>query len=154
AVRDAVREPPADPRRAPPEAAPLRGVARDEAFHLGARVMAMLRSERARVRLFVVVAWLLYGLLLFGYKHLDHVARAVPIPAIVPFLEGMTGVLSALVLFAPFVAFVRRFPIRRATWWRYVPLHVIAAFVISFVHTWMMARSRALVFPLLGLGEY
>jgi two-component sensor histidine kinase len=106
------------------------------------------------VRLFVVAAWLLYGLLLFGYKHLDHVARHVPIPWVVPFLEEMTGVLSALVLFPVIVAFVRRFPLGRATWWRHLPLHLVFALVTSVVHTWLMARSRAVLFPLLGLGTY
>ncbi len=113
-----------------------------------------MRPDRPRVRLFVVAAWLLYGLLLFGYRHLDHVARHVAIPAIVPFLEQMTGVLSALLLFPILVAFVRRFPLRRATWWRHVPLHLTFALTTSVVHTWLMARSRAILFPALGLGTY
>ena len=113
-----------------------------------------MRREYWRVRLFVVAAWLLYGLLLFGYKHLDHLARHVPCPAIVPFLEEMTGVLSALLLFPALVAFVRRFPFARATWWRTLWLYVAFTIPTSLAHTWLMARSRALMFPLLGLGPY
>jgi signal transduction histidine kinase len=111
-------------------------------------------GSRGRVRLFVAAAWLLYGFLLFGYKHLDHLARHVPIPAIVPFIEEMTGVLSALLLFPLLVAFVRRFPVTRAAWWRRAPLHLAFALVTSVVHTWLMAQSRAIVFPVLGLGPY
>ncbi len=113
-----------------------------------------MRRDRYRTHLFVVAAWLLYGLLLFGYKHLDHVARRANVPAIVPFLEEMTGALSALLLFPALVAFVRRFPLTRAAWLRRLPLHVAFALLTSVAHTWLMARSRALVFPLLGLGAY
>jgi LytS/YehU family sensor histidine kinase len=113
-----------------------------------------MKGGSAKVRLLVVAAWLLYGLLLFGYRHLDHLARHLSVPAIVPFVEEMTGALSALVLFPPLVVFVRRFPLARGIWWKHLPLHVAAAFVVSVAHTWLMAQSRALVFPLLGLGAY
>src|SRR5205814_5891955 len=118
----------------------------------GASVKAMRGPWK--IRLFVTAAWLLYGVLLFGYKHLDHLARHVPVPWIVPFLEEMTGVLSALVLFPILVRAVRLFPLGRATWWRHLPVHVANAVVFSVVHTWLMKRSREVVFPLLGLGAY
>ncbi|HEY2514255.1 MAG TPA: histidine kinase [Polyangiaceae bacterium] len=111
-------------------------------------------SSRRRVRLFVSAALLLYGLLLFGYKHLDHVARHVPVPAIVPFVEEMTGVVAALPGLVVVVAVVRRFPLDRTRWWRNLPVHLVNAVLCSVVHTWLMAKSRAILFPLLGLGPY
>jgi len=64
----------------------------------------------------------------------------------------MTGVAAALVLFVPLVPFVRRFlwGTRRgaetcqSTSWPML--------VASFAHTWMLAQSRALLFPLFDLG--
>src|SRR4051812_38338963 len=112
---------------------------------------------RLYVRLYVLGAWIGYGLLLFGYRHLDHVARHVPIPALVPFLEEMTGVGAGLVLFYPFVPFVRRFPLGRGSagaGWRNLPLHMATMLAVSFAHTWMLAHSRAVLFPLFHLGPY
>src|SRR5690349_18428669 len=111
-------------------------------------------EPKRHTRLYVLLAWIGYGLLLFGYRHLDHLARHVPVPALVPFLEEMTGAGAGIVLFFPFVPFVRRFPLGRASWWRNLPLHVVAMLAVSFAHTWMLAHSRALLFPLFHLGPY
>ena len=111
-------------------------------------------SREFASRGWVVALWMLHGLLLFGYRHLDHVARHAAIPAVVPFIEEMTGALAGLVLFVPFVRFLRRFPLGARTWLRHAPLHLVAMVVISFTHTWMLSWSRRLVFPAVGLGAY
>jgi two-component sensor histidine kinase len=114
----------------------------------------MKRTDTTRTRILVAAAWLAYGLLLFLYRHLDHVARHAGIPAVVPLVEEMTGVATGLLLFVPFPAFVRRFPLRRGTWRRNAPVHVAVMVGFSVTHTWLMARSRELLFPVLGLGAY
>jgi hypothetical protein len=113
----------------------------------------MERADTTRTRALVTAAWLAYGVLLFLYRHLDHVTRHVDIPAVVPLIEEMTGVAAGLLLFVPFPAFVRRFPLGRGTWLWNAPVHLGAMVGFSLTHTWLMARSRALLFPLLGLGR-
>lgn len=114
----------------------------------------MKRSETTRIRILVAAACFAYGLLTFLYRHLDHVARHADIPAVVPLVEQMTGVAAGLLLLLPFPAFVRRFPLRRGTWLRNAPAHVAAMIGFSVSHTWLMARSRELLFRLLDLGAY
>jgi two-component system, LytTR family, sensor kinase len=112
-----------------------------------------LRS-RLRATAVVVVLFLVEGLLLFEYKHLDHVARHAAVPWLEPFVEEATGVLTALLLLPVLLRFVRRFPLGRATWWRYAPLHLAFMAATSVAHTWMMGVTRGWVFPALGLGAY
>jgi LytS/YehU family sensor histidine kinase len=57
----------------------------------------------------------------------------------------MSGAYTAMVLFPLVIWFTRRFP------W---PMQIVGIVVYSGVHTTLMAITRALIFPLAGLGHY
>lgn len=85
------------------------------------------------------------GLLFFSYHYLDDLARMQHGTFLIRFIEEMTGAYAAGVMF-PFVLwFARRF-----SW----PWQVFGALVFTAGHTTLMAISRALLFPLAGLGHY
>jgi signal transduction histidine kinase len=114
-------------------------------------------DRRREARTFWTVAVLFFladGVLHFGYRHLDHVARHAPVPAIEPFIEEMTGAIAGLAVFVPVVWLVRRLPLGRDTWTRRVPAYLAAMIVTSLLHTVLMSVSRSLLWPALGLGAY
>lgn len=85
------------------------------------------------------------GLLFFSYHYLDDLARMQRGTFLPRFIEEMTGAYAALVLL-PFVLwFARRFP------W---PAQIFGALVFTAAHTTLLAGSRAVLFPLAGLGRY
>jgi len=85
------------------------------------------------------------GLLFFSYHYLDDLARMQQGTFLRRFIEEMTGSYTVLVLF-PFVLwFARRF-----SW----PAQIGGALAFTAAHTTLMALSRALLFPLAGLGSY
>lgn len=94
------------------------------------------------------------GLLKFGYKYLDEFARGRTEPAMVPFLEEMTGVYAGLALLPLVIPLARRFPFRRGRWLKPLGAHFLIATGFSLADTTLMAVSRNFVFPLLGQGAY
>jgi two-component system LytT family sensor kinase len=78
--------------------------------------------------------------LLFGYHYLDDLSRQHPGTFAVRLLEQGTGTYSAFILL-PLIL-------------RLVAFHLIAAVGFSFLHTSLMAVSRWLLAPLMGLGSY
>ena len=85
------------------------------------------------------------GLLFFSYHYLDDLARMQHGTFLPRLIEEMTGVYAVGVLF-PFVLwFVRRF-----SW----PWQILGAAAFTAGHTTLMAISRAVLFPLAGLGHY
>ncbi|HVT94993.1 MAG TPA: histidine kinase [Bryobacteraceae bacterium] len=93
-------------------------------------------------------------LLLFGYKYLDFVTRDTPVSPMTPFIEEVTGAYALFVLLPLLIGVVRRFPFDRAHWIRSSALHWAIATAFAFIHTTMMAVSRHLIFPLVGMGPY
>jgi hypothetical protein len=90
------------------------------------------------------------GLLLFAYRHLDHVTRQDPIPWHVPFIEEMSSA-WVIGLTAPLIRMmVRRFPPR----WGVLPVHMAAAVGLSIVWTTGFYLVRLAVFAAGGLGVY
>ena len=85
------------------------------------------------------------GLLFFGYHYLDDLARSRYGTFTARFIEEMTGAYTAMVLMPLVIWFTRRFP------W---PAQIGGVIVYSFVHTTLMALTRAAIFPLAGLGHY
>jgi two-component system, LytTR family, sensor kinase len=69
-------------------------------------------------------------------------------------LEEMSGAYSAALLFPALLWVVRRIRFRRDNWMRMLPLHLLTMVVFSFCVTSLMAISRNLLAPLLGLGTY
>jgi two-component system, LytTR family, sensor kinase len=84
------------------------------------------------------------GLLFFGYHYLDDLARSRYGTFTARFIEEMTGAYTAMVLMPLVIWFTRRFP------W---PAQIGGVIVYSFVHTTLMALTRAAIFPIAGLGH-
>lgn len=94
------------------------------------------------------------GLVLFFRYYLAALADGVSIDFKKPLISEMTGALGAGLLFFPLRALVRRRPIDRGSWLRRLPLYLAAMLVFSAAHTSLNWGSRALLFPLAGLGAY
>lgn len=94
------------------------------------------------------------GFLLFGYKYLDFVARGHVISPLAPFIEEMTGAYSAYLLLAPGILLARRFPLNRRRWLAPLAAHWAIATTLAAAQTTLMAVSRAILFPIAGLGPY
>jgi LytS/YehU family sensor histidine kinase len=117
--------------------------------------MALL-PDRPKLRAWAIAfaGYTALALLLFGYKYLDFVTRHQAIDWRIPFVEEITGVYLALLLLPASVWAARRWPPRRRGIPLFVLRHLLAACAIGFVHTTLMAISRKILFPLLGLGHY
>ncbi|MGA2428097.1 MAG: histidine kinase [Candidatus Acidiferrum sp.] len=103
------------------------------------------------------VLFLIYtgiAILLTGYRYLDDLSRQHPGTLPIRSLEEITGVYSAFLLL-PFVfrfAHVYLFPPKG--WFRVVVWHLAGAIGFSVAHTTLMAISRQIISPLVGLGPY
>ena len=97
---------------------------------------------------------LVFGLLKFWYLYLDDLARDRSGTFARRALEEATGILAAIVLVPAAVWMSQKFRFGEQPWMRLVPIHIGAAIVLSIVHTTLMAVSRAIVFPLVGMGSY
>lgn len=81
-------------------------------------------------------------------------AEGNPVSAKYPFLWEMTGAFCAL-LFLPFlIAFMRRFPLTRATLARRLPLHLAVVVAWGVCQTLLMWGSRSVLYRVLGWGRY
>jgi two-component system, LytTR family, sensor kinase len=94
------------------------------------------------------------GLLLSSYRYLDDLARERTGTFLNRFIEQITGAYSSAILFPLIVLFARRFPLNRKNWARNLFLHGLFLCGFSAAHTTLMAVSRAILFPLAGLGSY
>ncbi|HEU4565802.1 MAG TPA: histidine kinase [Gemmatimonadaceae bacterium] len=110
--------------------------------------------SRRQVRLAALAVATAVGLLFFGYYYLDDVVRGHATPWLEPFIEEMTGSYGAVILVPWMVWVARRFPLRRHTWLRSLPAHIGGVILFSIAHTSLNWLSRALIFPLAGLGTY
>jgi sensor histidine kinase YesM len=92
--------------------------------------------------------------LIFSYRYLDDLSRQRPGTFTVRFLEEFTGVYSVFLLL-PLVLRVANFYLFTVTGWvRQVVFHLVGAVGFSFLHTSLMALSRWILAPWIGLGEY
>jgi two-component system, LytTR family, sensor kinase len=103
------------------------------------------------------VLFLIYtgiAVLLTGYRYLDDLSRQhsgrLPIRA----LEELTGVYSVLILLPLVLRFARFYLFPRKKWYQVVMWHLAGAIIFSFAHTTLMAISRQIISPLVGLGPY
>lgn len=94
------------------------------------------------------------GLLFFTYHYLDDLARLQygTLPA--RFIEEMTGAYSGLALLPFVILLTRRFPWTSAAWPAALLVQAFGLAAYSIAHTTLMALSRAVLFPLAGLGTY
>ena len=92
--------------------------------------------------------------LLFGYHYLDDLSRQHPGTFAVRLLEQGTGTYSAFILLPLIFRVADLYLFKSIGWLRLVAFHLIAAVGFSFLHTSLMAVSRWLLAPLMGLGSY
>ena len=92
--------------------------------------------------------------LIFSYHYLDDLSRERPGTFGVRFLEEFTGVYTVFLLLPLVFRMARSYLFQRKGWVRVVFWHVAAALAFSFLHTSLMALSRWLIAPLVGLGPY
>jgi two-component system, LytTR family, sensor kinase len=115
--------------------------------------MPPLYTRAALGKLFLLFSAL--GFLESWYRYLDYPARGRSINWLVPFIEQMTGCYATLVLLVLLITpMVRRVRPDERPLARWLPAHAAAILLFSLFHTTLLWGSRAIVFPLLGLGAY
>jgi two-component system, LytTR family, sensor kinase len=114
----------------------------------------VLGLTRAQGWLILFLIYTAIFVLIFGYHYLDDLSRQRPGTFTVRFLEEFTGVYSVFLLL-PLVLRAADFYLFKVKGWvRRVAIHLAAAVAFSFLHTSLMAISRWIVAPLIGLGPY
>ncbi len=93
-------------------------------------------------------------ILIFGYHYLDDLSRQHPGTFAVRFLEEFTGVYSVFLLLPLVLRAANFYLFKSKGWARQVALHLAGAVAFSFLHTSLMAASRWILAPLVGLGRY
>lgn len=100
------------------------------------------------------VACTAIGLLQFWYRYLEVLAMGGRTPIVKPLMEEVTAAWTAGLLILPVLAFVRRYPLRGAGWYRRLPLYLAMSIPFGLAHTTSMAAARSVLSPLAGLGAY
>ncbi len=114
-------------------------------------VLGLTRAQGWGI-LFLVYSAL--AVLFFLYHYLDDLSRQRAGTFTVRLLEEFTGVYTVF-LILPLVLRVANFYLFKSKGWlRLVAVHLAAAVGFSFVHTSLMAITRWLIAPLIGLGHY
>ena len=90
----------------------------------------------------------------FFYRYLEQVATGGKYPPLAIFLEELSGIVAAILLFPLIYWIAIRFPLPSAAWRRYLPIHILTLCFISFLITNLMWAQRLVLFPLCGLGSY
>jgi two-component system LytT family sensor kinase len=96
------------------------------------------------------------AILLTGYRYLDDLSRNRPGTLAIRSLEEITGVYTAFVLL-PLVFKAANFYLfrpKRLNWILIVFWHIVAGVAFSLAHTSLMAITRQIISPLVGLGRY
>jgi signal transduction histidine kinase len=111
-----------------------------------------------RRRLWWALTWvgavLALGLLQSLYFHLSFLLRGKAAPFVYPFVGTMTWSVTGGVLFFGVRWLVRRYPLRRPTWLRRLPLYVGALLLYGITQTTLMWASRVFLYWLFGLGKH
>jgi two-component system, LytTR family, sensor kinase len=95
-----------------------------------------------------------FGLLNFGYRYLDNLARGIQHTFANRLFEEMTGAYVGLLLFPLVLRLIRSTRIRRSNWWSAVPLTLLVMIGFSLADTTGMSITRRLLSPVFGLGQY
>jgi len=95
-----------------------------------------------------------FGVLDFGYRHLDALSRQRAPAVSMRLLEELTGAYAAGVLFPLVLWVARRFSFLRLRWYRALSWHVGTLAVFAVLQTKLMEVTRGLLAPGLGLGAY
>jgi two-component system, LytTR family, sensor kinase len=92
--------------------------------------------------------------LIFSYRYLDDLSRERPGTFGVRFLEEFTGVYSVFIILPLVIRMAGSYLFKSIGWLRLIVLHLLSAVAFSFLHTSLMAVSRWILSPLVGLGSY
>ncbi len=92
--------------------------------------------------------------LILSYRYLDDLSRERAGTFGVRFLEEFTGVYSVFVILPLVFRMAGAYLFKSKGWLRLVGLHILSAIAFSFLHTSLMAISRWVLAPLVGLGSY
>ena len=111
---------------------------------------------RARVWSILFLIYTGIAILLTEYRYLDDLSRNRPGTFGIRALEEITGVYTAFVLlpFVFWVADLYLFRKKRLNWAAIGICHLLAGVAFSLAHTYLMAITRQLISPLVGLGSY
>jgi LytS/YehU family sensor histidine kinase len=111
-----------------------------------------LREPRFWIRLFLVLTAI--GLFNFAHFYLDDLARGQSGTLAERLMEELTGAYAAFPLIPLMWWIAGPAPRVRGDWPRFVALSVLALATYTIVHTTLMAVSRAIIAPAIGLGTY
>ena len=106
---------------------------------------------RGRVVAFAFVA---VFILRFGYLYLGDLARARVGTFDVRFLEELTAIVPSIALFYGVAWLEREWPLDAGRWRLNWLRHVAGLVGYSVLHTTVIAASRMVVFPAVGMGSY
>jgi two-component system LytT family sensor kinase len=90
----------------------------------------------------------------FNYKYLDDLARQHSGTLLRRLLEETTGVYSFFILLPIAFHFAHIYLFERKGWLRQALMHLATGVGFSVAHTTLMALSRRVLAPLIGLGPY
>lgn len=93
-------------------------------------------------------------LFFFSYRYLDDLARGRTGTLGIRLLEEGTGSYTAFLLLPLILRAARFYLLQHKGWLRLIGFHVAGAVAFSAAHTSLMAVSRWLLAPLIGLGPY
>lgn len=111
-------------------------------------------APRAKTLLLLTGLAVAVGTLEFLYRYLDDLSRGVHGTFLPRFIEESTGTLTFFVLIPFVIELCRRFPWRADRWLPVLAALTAGAVAFSVAHTTLMAVTRAIIFPLAGLGHY
>jgi two-component system LytT family sensor kinase len=115
------------------------------------RVLGLTRAQGWGILFLVYTALFV---LEFGYRYLDDLSRQRPGTFAVRFLEEFTGVFTVFLLLPLVLRVADLYLFKSKGWLRLVAFHLASAVGFSFAHTSLMALSRWLIAPFVGLGRY
>jgi two-component system LytT family sensor kinase len=116
-----------------------------------AGVLGLSRAQGWGILFFVYSA---LAVLFFLYHYLDDLSRQRAGTFTLRLLEEFTGVYTVFLVLPLVLRVANLYLFKSKGWLRLVVFHLAAAVGFSFVHTSLMALSRWLVAPLIGLGHY
>jgi two-component system, LytTR family, sensor kinase len=94
------------------------------------------------------------GLLLSGYKYLGYVTAGRSVSPAGPLIDEVGAAWAAAAAVPAIVALARRFPLDRRGWLFRLPAHAAVALAYGVYHTSAMWATRAILYPLAGLGAF
>jgi two-component system LytT family sensor kinase len=114
----------------------------------------LLGISRARGWAILFLLYTALAVLFFLYHYLDDLAREHTGTFGLRILEEFTGVYTVFLLLPLVLRLADLYLFKSIGWLRLISCHLAAAVGFSFLHTSLMALSRWLLSPLVGLGSY